>query len=245
MCAAVLRVGSQPFDLRIGATVIIAPHQDDETLACGGVISRKRDEGLPVHVIFITDGSASHPNHPRLDGRAISVLRRQEAMRALACLRVERVAVHFLDQPDGQLHRLSQAEHATLISQLSLLFRAIEPSEVFVPTRPDGSSEHDAVFGFVAEAIAASGLEPVVWQYPVWSWWNPLLLVRRWISCADCRRLPLEDHAQAKLDAIECYQSQVAPLEPGTQPALPRALVRLFQADAEYFFRDPPPKSAP
>ena len=39
--------------------LVVAPHQDDETLGCGGLIARKRYEGLPVHVVFITDGSAT------------------------------------------------------------------------------------------------------------------------------------------------------------------------------------------
>src|SRR5690349_14548383 len=66
LCSGLLQAGSKPYQLQELPTVVIAPHQDDETLACGGVIARKRSEGLPVHVIFITDGSASHPGHPRL-----------------------------------------------------------------------------------------------------------------------------------------------------------------------------------
>src|SRR4051812_18249894 len=97
LCGRLLQAGSKPYELRDQSTVIIAPHQDDETLACGGIIARKRSEGLTVHVIFITDGSASHPGHARLDAAAVAVLRRTEAMRAMACLGVERTAVHFLN----------------------------------------------------------------------------------------------------------------------------------------------------
>ena len=237
LCGGLLRVSSRPYQLHEGATVIIAPHQDDETLACGGIISRKRDEGLPVHVIFITDGSASHPNHPRLEAREISGMRRQEAMQALGCLRVERAAVHFLDHTDGTLHRLDARNREKLVTDLASLFLIISPAEIFLPCHPDGSSEHDAVFGFVTDAIANSGQRPVVWQYPVWSWWNPVILLRRWIATTDCRRLSLEDHTQAKLAAIQCYQSQIAALPPDSAPALPPALVNIFKADTEYFFR--------
>ncbi len=237
LCRGLLRMGSQLYELGEGPTVIIAPHQDDETLACGGIISRKRNEGLSVDIIFITDGSASHPQHPRLDAHALAQLRKQEAMRALSCLKVERPAVHFLSQTDGTLHRLAAVEREVLIVRLTALLRTIAPVEIFLPCMPDGSSEHDAVFGFVTDAIARSGLKPAIWQYPVWSWRNPLLLLRRWLATNDCRRLPLEDNQQAKFVAIQCYQSQIAPLPPDTTAALPADLVKLFQTDAEYFFR--------
>ncbi len=237
LCGRVLRVGSQPFRPRDEPTVIIAPHQDDESLGCGGIIARKRNEGVPVHVIFITDGSASHPQHPRIGPGEIAGLRRQEAMQAMACLGVERAAVHFLDERDGTLNVITPARRTQLVARLGALFSAISPAEIFLPCHPDGSSEHDATFEFVIEAIQRTSLRPDVWEYPVWSWWNPLLLLRRWLNGKDCRRQPLEDFRQGKLQAINCYQTQVRPLAPDPLPALPPELVGIFQNDTEFFFR--------
>jgi N-acetylglucosamine malate deacetylase 1 len=237
LCGQLLRVGSKPYQLREGPAVVIAPHQDDETLACGGLIARARNEGLPVHVVFITDGSASHPGHPRLDPPAIAALRTREARQALATLGVERAAVHFLNEPDGTLKTIAASRREDLVQRLAQLLRTIAPAEIFLPANPDGSSEHDATFGFVIDAIGRSRLQPEVWQYPVWSWWNPGLLVRRWFASTDCRRLPLEDYQTAKQHAIGCYQSQIAPLAPDPTPALPPVLVDIFNSSTEYFFR--------
>jgi len=41
--------------------LIVAPHQDDETLGCGGTIALKRRAGAEVCIVFLTDGSRSHP----------------------------------------------------------------------------------------------------------------------------------------------------------------------------------------
>ncbi len=237
LCGGLLQLGSRPYRLREAPALIIAPHQDDETLACGGIIARRRNEGLPVHVVFITDGSASHPGHPRLDPPAIAALRREEAMAALAYLGVERVAVHFLNEPDGTLKTIAADRRQCLVERLTVLLRSIAPGEVFLPCNPDGSSEHDATFGFVLDAIAGAGLRPDIWQYPVWSWWNPVLLLRRWLGSDECRCLPVEDYMLAKQHAIACYRSQINPLAPDTLPALPPDLVELFNADTEYFFR--------
>ena len=241
LCGGLLRLGSRPYQLREAATVVIAPHQDDEALACGGLIARKRNEGLPVHIIFITDGAASHPAHPRLGPPAIAALRRMEAMQAVARLSVERIAVHFLNEPDGTLKTISPERRESLVTRLAEVLRPIGPAEIFLPCNPDGSSEHDATFGFVTDAIARAGLQPDIWQYPVWSWWNPVLLLRRWLATADCRRLPVEDYQQAKRQAIQCYQSQISPLAPDHSPALPPDLVGIFHSDTEYFFRYTPP----
>jgi LmbE family N-acetylglucosaminyl deacetylase len=245
ICGGLLRTGSRPYVMGERATIVIAPHQDDETLACGGLIARKRNEGLPVHVIFITDGSASHPGHPRLSPADIARLRREEAMRAMACLGVERPAVHFLGEPDGTLNVIAPARRAALVGRLAALLTEIQPGRILVPCHPDGSSEHDAAFEFVLEAIARARASVEVWQYPVWTWWNPGLLLRRWLSSRDCRRQPLEDQRQAKEEAIGCYLSQIAPLPPDTSPALPPDFVEIFRQDTEFFFRYDPnaPKS--
>jgi LmbE family N-acetylglucosaminyl deacetylase len=53
----------------------------------------------------------------------------------------------------------------------------------------------------------------------------------------------VEDYQLAKQQAIACYQSQVKPLAPDTQPALPPDLVAIFNSDTEYFFRYRRPES--
>ena len=73
---AALRLRSHPAALdNPGRTLVIAPHQDDETLGCGGYILLRRLEALPVDVLYITDGRASHPQHPRLSAGQIATLR--------------------------------------------------------------------------------------------------------------------------------------------------------------------------
>ncbi len=45
------------------ALIVIAPHPDDDVLGCGALIARASMH-LPVRVIYLTDGSASHENSP-------------------------------------------------------------------------------------------------------------------------------------------------------------------------------------
>ena len=237
LCRVSLSCLSRPYRLRTEPSIIFAPHQDDETLGCGALIARKRNEGLPVHVIFITDGSASHTGHPFISAGEVGNIRRREALAALAILGVESCAIHFLNEPDGTLNSLSADRQAGLVSHLAGLIASINPGEIFLPCSPDGSSEHDAAFGFVGAAVTQARVRPDVWQYPVWSWWNPGLLIERMIFNQGYCAQPTEDYQLIKTRALARYRSQIEPTPPWREPALPPGLVHSCNSGQEFFFR--------
>jgi LmbE family N-acetylglucosaminyl deacetylase len=41
--------------------MVLAPHPDDETLGCGGLITELTAKGRPPVVVVVTDGTGSHP----------------------------------------------------------------------------------------------------------------------------------------------------------------------------------------
>jgi len=234
--------------IETGVTIVFAPHQDDETLGCGGLIAHKRNEGLPVHVIFITDGRASHPGHPQVGPVEMAARRRGEAREALAILGVETNAIHFLDAADSTLERLETSSRESLITRIGSLINQIQPAEIFVPCCPDGSTEHDAVFNLVRESLQRTHRHPNVWQYPVWSWWNPFLLFKHLFLAGRCYRHPLEDYHLIKERAMTRYRSQLQPLEPWEKPVIPTELQQVFHGRDEYFFHfdlKPPAQAVP
>src|SRR5580704_16937481 len=48
-------MGAQPL-------LVLAPHPDDESLGCGGLIADCQARGQPVYVLILTDGAGSHRN---------------------------------------------------------------------------------------------------------------------------------------------------------------------------------------
>lgn len=198
VCRGLLRAFSRRHGLIHAPTLILAPHQDDETLACGGLIARHRDRGREVHVAFLTNGDASHPNHPLLSASELVALRYSEAMQALGVLGVDSACVYFLNEPDGSLKSLLAARRAALVERIAGLVGRIRPGRIFVPCSPDGSSEHDPVLGLAVDALDQTGLNAEIWQYPVWSWWNPPLLLRTVFRAGDAHRLAGEDYQVLK-----------------------------------------------
>src|SRR5438067_976178 len=53
------RIKSRPLSLTSDSIMVIAPHQDDETFGCGGLIALQREGGATVKVVFLTDGGNS------------------------------------------------------------------------------------------------------------------------------------------------------------------------------------------
>src|SRR5947199_8996501 len=84
--ARLLRLRSRPLEDFAGPILVVSPHPDDETLGCGGLIARHATAGCAVAVAMLTDGEASHRDHPTLDSRVLASTRREEVRAAPAVL---------------------------------------------------------------------------------------------------------------------------------------------------------------
>jgi LmbE family N-acetylglucosaminyl deacetylase len=94
-----------PNEIFKGVTLIVAPHMDDEVLACGGTIAQLPQKER-IHVVYATDGMESPaPVLPWRDAISpdLGVVRMREAKAAMECLGVPEKNIHFLGLPDGQL----------------------------------------------------------------------------------------------------------------------------------------------
>lgn len=219
-----------------GAALIIAPHPDDEVLGCGGLIATRRAAMRDVHVVYLTDGSASHPGHPVLGPRELADLRAREAAEAMQALGVPAAALHFLNAPDSRLPHLGAGETAEFRAKLREIFAQVCPVEIFLPCAQDGSSEHEAAFRLVKPVISKLPSPARILEYPVWAWWRAILLIRPLLKGRAIRLLRFPDHARAKEAALSRYRSQFEALPPWTRPVLSSEFRRLFTNTEELFF---------
>jgi LmbE family N-acetylglucosaminyl deacetylase len=232
-----LRLRSRPFAVdRNRVALVIAPHQDDETLGCGGLLLQKRRAGAPVRIAYITDGSASYPGHPTLTPATLATLRQSEARHAMRLLGVEETALFFLGARDGTLAHLDPPAAAELAGKIAGLLRQVRPDEIFLPLRHDASSEHDAAFVLVQRALAWSELRPRLYEFPIWSAWKPLWLLGPLGASRTIWRVDYRGHEGLKRQAIGASVSQIEPSAPGEKPMLSREFLSFFCTGSEYFF---------
>ncbi|MEA2604379.1 MAG: hypothetical protein QOF89_5371 [Acidobacteriota bacterium] len=89
--------------------LVLAPHPDDEVLGAGGVLREAVRRGLPVRVVFLTNGDSNewsflaYHKRPVFLPRAVLAMgsmRQQEALAAAAALGVPARDLSFLGYPD-------------------------------------------------------------------------------------------------------------------------------------------------
>jgi len=186
--------------------LILAPHADDETLGCGGVIARFVDEGHDVTVGVVTGpGVGDHPDYPQhVFDEIRSELR--EAMRVLGVSNILFGAVPTVMAADLPRRQLN-AEILRMIDE-------VQPEILFVPFALDLHSDHREIFH--AASIA----------------WRPYLERGRAIREVYCYEVPTETHLnipyveqafvpnvwfdisdqiERKLEAFACFKSQAQP----------------------------------
>ncbi len=95
--------------------MVFAPHPDDETLACGGLIAEARRKGIPVTVVVVTNGEsfsyAAHIHYKKVNLPPSYYIkfgekRQEETLSAMELLGVPKEDVLFLGYPDSDLYQL-------------------------------------------------------------------------------------------------------------------------------------------
>ena len=239
-----LHFKSQPMPASQKSAIVFAPHPDDETLGCGGMIALKRQQGVDVWVVFLTDGQDSQFNHARVKTIAELVqIRHDEALAALDTLGVQPSEIRFLDLPDGSLPDLSEAKRQQVVDQLVGLLDVSNAQEVYVTYRRDIHPDHQETYALVRSAISQSKRPLELIQYPVWANWRPQQIDFNAAEIATVYRLAIADARTKKIQALDAYRSQYLPLAPGAKPPLPPGFLKWFSSPYEIFFKAPDQES--
>ena len=240
-------------EIRAGSALVLAPHPDDETLACGGLIATKCRSGDDVTVMVATDGGDSHRSEVLSADRLVEI-RDAEVREATARLGLPPDRLHLLGLDGGSL----ASNRADAESALSTLLAEHRPDQVFLPCRRDWNPDHRelAVIGLrlvASELPSARCFSYPVWFFEPWAWYDSdaskslklaQLMWRAIIGLARSRPLALDidDVLACKVHALEAYRSQLTDITgEGEWNLLPADLVTMATAPREIFFRAPGP----
>lgn len=154
--------------------VVLTPHPDDESLACGGLIALLRARALPVRVVAVSDGGASHPGSRAFPRERLAALRAGELRAAVAELGLEPGALSFLGLPDGKVPRRCQAGFdEALRLLLERLGDALPPRTLLTSWRHDPHADHVATYELARAWQERLRPRPRLLEYIVWGWQMP------------------------------------------------------------------------
>jgi LmbE family N-acetylglucosaminyl deacetylase len=177
--------------------VVLAPHPDDEVLACGALMTWLHDLGHHLSIVAVTDGEGSHARSRRVDPDALRARRADERAAALSRLGLD-VGVERLGLPDGAV----RTHEARL--QRALEDRLDPRTTVVAPWRRDGHPDHEATGR--AALVAARRTGAHLWEVPIWAKvaGPPPLSVR-----PGSRLLLSDEQQRRKRESVACFRSQL------------------------------------
>jgi LmbE family N-acetylglucosaminyl deacetylase len=196
----------------LGSTLVFAPHPDDESLGCGGLIAMLAGSEIPVHVVVVTDGTGSHRNSRAFPAERLRMIRRQEAIDALSTLGVPEHSVTFLDLPDEKVPFQESVGFDKAVEAVRHLLERVNPETLIVPWRRDFHCDHVATWQIVSSARKRSRFEGRWLEYVIWA-----------SEFGDVDDLPRQDEVriktvdisevlETKMRAINCHRSQTTDL---------------------------------
>jgi LmbE family N-acetylglucosaminyl deacetylase len=209
--------------------LILAPHADDESLGCGGLIATCCAAGQQPVVAILTDGAASHPGSRQYPPERLRQLRAQEARQAVATLGLSSDNLVFFNYPDTALPT-GQA----ISERIAIVARDRGCSVMLAPWLHDPHCDHEAA-AILARA-AARRAQCRLLSYPVWGWLLPPerpLPVKRVAGY----KLPIAAHLRVKRTAVAAHASQYSTLIDDSPQGfrLPPELLSIFERPYEVF----------
>jgi LmbE family N-acetylglucosaminyl deacetylase len=132
-------------DLSKETLLVIAPHADDETIGCGGLMAKTKAAGGKVFVQVLTVGDLDH--YDGKAGRVSGKTREEELASAMEVLSVDDWEILI---KDSDLHlRLDHIPRRDLVNLLEresrLAMDAVRPTLVAIPY-PSYNQDHEAVY---------------------------------------------------------------------------------------------------
>jgi len=233
-----LDVAARPLtddDLRaLSPMLIVAPHADDETLGCGGLLARSSAMGLRPRVVFLTDGSASHVDSPTWPAVRLAQVRQGEALAALAVLGLSEGDVYFMGWPDAAPLDPAGEGYAKSIAALSGWIDGFAPKSLWAPRAGEPHCDHEAATA-LADHIAQSRPGVRRLQYLVWAWADATLA--RAMPGEQAWRLLCVGTSDLRRRALACHATQTTGLIDDARQAflIPADLAAVVDRPSEIF----------
>lgn len=216
-----------------GPVLLLAPHPDDESLGCGGLLAEAAASGTPPFVLVLTDGTGSHPNSRAFPAPKLRAARQREAQDAIAALGLPPDRIAFLGLRDTESPVTGPAFDAAVTAVASLAMRC-GAATLLSPWQHDPHCDHESAHLIGVAAARDAGLRHLA--YPVWGWTLPPDMPLPGPALTGCR-IDVSARLPQKRAAIAAHRTQHAGTiidDPGGF-TLPPGFLSLFDGPYETY----------
>lgn len=204
--------------------LVIAPHPDDETLGAGALIAQTAREGRLAGIVYLTDGSGSHP----VAGGALTRIRRREASLAIRRLTGNAIAPIHLDWRDASPYAPGKRGFEISCRALVAVCHARRVDVLAVTASHEPHCDHSAAAQLAQAVRSAARRRLRLVEYLVWGD-EPVM--------ASMSRVATAPMAQGiRRRALLAHRSQLTGAH-GAGFRLPRSAVRMPPRDVLYHSR--------
>lgn len=203
--------------------LVLAPHPDDETLGAGALIAHCAASDRLGGIIFLTDGTGSHPEGtPR-----IAMIRRKEAYHAISRMNAAAALTIWMGWRDAHPFGIDSKAFARDADRLAAIIRGQRIDAIAVTDDSESHCDHVAAFRLAEAASSRARRAVALFAYHVWS--EAPRCVRRIATPA----MPIGKRRHALL----AHRSQMSPIL-GDGFRLPREKLRMPARDILTLRRD-------
>lgn len=146
----------------------MAPHPDDESLGCGGLIAMLARNESAFCFVFVTNGGASHPGSRTWPRERLVAHRKEEAVEALRRLNVKHANTTFLGLPDADMPARGSPAWNRVVAELAEIITQFDPVLALLPWRRDPHCDHRASWHLTRESLKRANAHPRILEYPIW-----------------------------------------------------------------------------
>ena len=228
----------KPSDVSGKSAMIVAPHPDDETFGCGGLIALKVAAGAAVRIVLLTDGEQVESASTETKIEIIEA-RRKQFIDACEQLGLDAgSALKWLHLPDGNIPHPGQAGFQEATIALCAEIDSFSPDEIYCPHFQDVNCDHVASTHLTFASRNLAKLKSSIFYYPIWMLYLNSKDLRMQLDLKNAFRLDISKVVSVKHRAIAAYLD--APSSANGSPYcgnLPWALLWSFRRPSEIFFK--------
>ncbi len=192
----------------LGHTIVIAPHPDDESLGCGGTIALLKKAGKSVKIIFVSDGSLSHPNSIKYPAPLLIQLREKEALEAARILGVAPKDCYFMRLKDGAVPNVANEGFEVAAGSLLKILKPLQVQAILLPWKNDPHPDHQACWEIVNQVMVQMESRIILYHYLIWFWERGVDDIEI-LNGVDWFKVDISSVMDLKMKAINAHQSQV------------------------------------